>query len=77
MAGNSILLAAVSVLSAYQQSYFAFLIGKARLKYKVTPSAVTRSPEFERVFCAQQNCVEFHPIFIVAFWMAEWYLKIK
>ncbi|XP_011800054.1 PREDICTED: microsomal glutathione S-transferase 2-like [Colobus angolensis palliatus] len=53
MAGNSILLAAVSILSACQQSYFALQVGKARLKYKVTPPAVTGSPEFERVFRAQ------------------------
>ncbi|XP_039334982.1 microsomal glutathione S-transferase 2 isoform X3 [Saimiri boliviensis] len=52
MAGNSILLAAVSVLSACQQSYFALQVGKARLKYKVMPPAVTGSPEFERVFRA-------------------------
>ncbi|XP_045853913.1 microsomal glutathione S-transferase 2 isoform X3 [Meles meles] len=52
MAGHSILLAAVSVLSACQQSYFALHVGKARLKYKVTPPAVSGSPEFERIFRA-------------------------
>ncbi|XP_014639995.1 microsomal glutathione S-transferase 2 isoform X2 [Diceros bicornis minor] len=52
MAGNSILLAAVSVLSACQQSYFALQVGKARLKYKITPPAVSGSPEFERIFRA-------------------------
>uniref|UniRef100_A0A096MXG8 Microsomal glutathione S-transferase 2 n=2 Tax=Papio anubis TaxID=9555 RepID=A0A096MXG8_PAPAN len=75
MAGNSILLAAVSILSACQQSYFALQVGKARLKYKVTPPAVTGSPEFERVFRAQQNCVEFYPIFIITLWMAGWYFN--
>ncbi|XP_059553970.1 microsomal glutathione S-transferase 2 isoform X3 [Myotis daubentonii] len=52
MAGNSVLLAAVSVLSACQQSYFAMHVAKARLKYKVMPPAVSGSPEFERVFRA-------------------------
>uniref|UniRef100_A0A2K6GQF2 Microsomal glutathione S-transferase 2 n=1 Tax=Propithecus coquereli TaxID=379532 RepID=A0A2K6GQF2_PROCO len=52
MTGNSILLAAVSVLSACQQSYFALHVGKARLKYKIMPPAVTGSPEFERIFRA-------------------------
>ncbi|XP_057585906.1 microsomal glutathione S-transferase 2 isoform X4 [Hippopotamus amphibius kiboko] len=52
MAGNSILLAALSVLSACQQSYFALQVGKARSKYKVTPPAVSGSPEFERMFRA-------------------------
>ncbi|XP_006743437.1 microsomal glutathione S-transferase 2 isoform X5 [Leptonychotes weddellii] len=73
MAGHSILLAAVSVLSACQQSYFALHVGKARLKYKVTPPAVSGSPEFERIFRAQQNCVEFYPIFLITLWMAGWY----
>ncbi|KAF6095410.1 microsomal glutathione S-transferase 2 [Phyllostomus discolor] len=57
MAENSILLAAVSVLSVCQQGYFAAQVGKARLKYKVTPPAVFGSPEFERIFRAQGGSV--------------------
>ncbi|KAM6147892.1 microsomal glutathione S-transferase 2 [Erethizon dorsatum] len=75
MAGNAVLLAAVSVLSACQQSYFALQVGKARLKCKVRPPAVTGSPEFERVFRAQQNCVEFYPIFLITLWIAGWYFN--
>uniref|UniRef100_A0AC11E719 Microsomal glutathione S-transferase 2 n=1 Tax=Ovis aries TaxID=9940 RepID=A0AC11E719_SHEEP len=75
MAGNSILLAALSVLSACQQSYFAMQVGKARLKYKVMPPSVSGSPDFERIFRAQQNCVEFYPIFIITLWMAGWYFN--
>ncbi|XP_061047648.1 microsomal glutathione S-transferase 2 [Eubalaena glacialis] len=75
MPGNSILLAALSVLSACQQSYFALQVGKARSKYKVTPPAVSGSPEFERIFRAQQNCVEFYPIFMITLWMAGWYFN--
>ncbi|XP_073661653.1 microsomal glutathione S-transferase 2 [Tursiops truncatus] len=45
-------MAALSVLSACQQSYFALQAGKARSKYKVTPPAVSGSPEFERMFHA-------------------------
>ncbi|XP_037686626.1 microsomal glutathione S-transferase 2 isoform X2 [Choloepus didactylus] len=75
MAGNLILLAAVSLLSACQQFYFAVQVGKARLKYKITPPAVTGSPEFERIFRAQQNCLESYPIFLVTFWMAGFYFN--
>lgn len=75
MAGNSILLAAVSVLSACQQSYFALQVARARLKYKITPPAVFGSPEFERIFRAQQNCVEYYPIFMITLWMAGWYFN--
>ncbi|XP_062055060.1 microsomal glutathione S-transferase 2 [Lepus europaeus] len=75
MAGNSILLAAVSLLSACQQNYFAFRVGRARMKHKIMPPAVTGSLEFERVFRAQQNCAEFYPIFLTALWVAGWYFN--
>ncbi|XP_036914106.1 microsomal glutathione S-transferase 2 isoform X1 [Sturnira hondurensis] len=75
MAENWIWLAAVSVLSVCQQGYFAAQVGKARLKYKVMPPAISGSPEFERVFRAQQNCVEFYPVFLLTLWMAGWYFN--
>nr|XP_012621735.1 microsomal glutathione S-transferase 2 isoform X2 [Microcebus murinus] len=61
--------------SCFSQGYFALHVGKARLKYKVKPPAVTGSPEFERIFRAQQNCVEFYPIFLITLWMAGWYFN--
>uniref|UniRef100_A0A8C8W632 Microsomal glutathione S-transferase 2 n=1 Tax=Peromyscus maniculatus bairdii TaxID=230844 RepID=A0A8C8W632_PERMB len=51
-AGDSILLAAVSLLSACQQMYFTLNVGRARLKYKIAPPAVTGSLDFERIFRA-------------------------
>ncbi|KAM5255837.1 microsomal glutathione S-transferase 2 [Ctenodactylus gundi] len=75
MAGNMTLLAAVSFLSACQQSYFAFQVGRKRLKCKVSPPAVTGSPEFERTFRAQQNCVEGYPVFMIVLWVAGWYFN--
>ncbi|XP_032991276.1 microsomal glutathione S-transferase 2 isoform X2 [Rhinolophus ferrumequinum] len=64
MAGNSILLAAVSVLSACQQSYFALQVARARLKYKITPPAVFGSPEFERIFRAHFCCLSGSGVYI-------------
>ncbi|XP_020835770.1 microsomal glutathione S-transferase 2 [Phascolarctos cinereus] len=75
MASDSVLLAAVSILSTCQQIFFARQVGKAREKYKITPPAVTGSPAFERVFRAQQNCLEFYPLFLVTFWMAGWFFN--
>ncbi|XP_051012783.1 microsomal glutathione S-transferase 2 [Acomys russatus] len=75
MAGDSILLAAVSLLSACQQTYFALQVGQARLKYKIAPPAVSGSPEFERIFRAHQNSLELYSIFIVILWMAGWYFN--
>ncbi|XP_013370753.1 PREDICTED: microsomal glutathione S-transferase 2 isoform X6 [Chinchilla lanigera] len=57
MAGDAVLLAAVSILSACQQGYFASQVGRARLKCKVIPPAVTGSLEFERVFRAHFCCL--------------------
>lgn len=75
MAGSPVLLAAVSILSAFQQSYFAFRVGRVRKKYKIMPPAVTGSLEFERTFRAQQNCVEFYPVFLITLWMAGCYFN--
>ncbi|XP_072477191.1 microsomal glutathione S-transferase 2 isoform X2 [Notamacropus eugenii] len=75
MASDPVLLAAVSVLSVFQQLFFVWQVGKARKKYKISPPAVTGSPAFERVFRAQQNCVEFYPVFLVTFWMAGWFFN--
>uniref|UniRef100_A0A8B9C7K4 Microsomal glutathione S-transferase 2 n=1 Tax=Anser brachyrhynchus TaxID=132585 RepID=A0A8B9C7K4_9AVES len=69
MAGDFTLLAAVSLLSAFQQCHFARLVGKSRMKHKVMPPAVTGAPEFERTFRAQQNCVEFYPAFLTVLWI--------
>ncbi|CAM4546790.1 unnamed protein product [Lepidochelys kempii] len=75
MAGDLILLAAVSLLSACQQSHFAWLVGKSRKQHKIMPPEVTGTPEFDRIFRAQQNCVEFYSIFLVALWIAGWFFK--
>ncbi len=75
MAGDSVLLAAVSLLSACQQTYFAVHVGQARSKYKIPPPAVTGSLEFERIFLAQQNSLESFPLFILILWMAGWYFN--
>ncbi|KAL1778216.1 Microsomal glutathione S-transferase 2 [Sigmodon hispidus] len=75
MAGDSTLLAAVTLLSACQQIYFALHVGRARLKYKIAAPAVTGSPEFERIFRAQQNSLESFSIFIITLWMAGWYFN--
>ncbi|XP_077638757.1 LOW QUALITY PROTEIN: microsomal glutathione S-transferase 2 [Lonchura striata] len=50
--------------------HFAWLVGKLRMKHKVMPLAVTGVLEFDRTFHAQQNCVEFYPIFLAGLWTA-------
>ncbi|NXP11361.1 MGST2 transferase, partial [Thinocorus orbignyianus] len=70
MAGDLSLLAAVSLLSVLQQCHFSWLVGRSRMKHKVMPPAVTGAPEFDRTFRAQQNCVEFYPVFLATLWTA-------
>ncbi|MBN3316759.1 MGST2 transferase, partial [Atractosteus spatula] len=71
MAADHALLAAVTLLSALHQGYLARRVGKSRMKHNIMPPAITGHPEFERVFRAHQNCVEFYPIFLVMLWMSS------
>ncbi|XP_043827913.1 microsomal glutathione S-transferase 2 isoform X2 [Dromiciops gliroides] len=73
MASDSVILAAVTILSICQQMFFVWKVGSARKKYKIQPPATSGSPAFERVFRAQQNSVEFFPLFLVTLWMAGWF----
>jgi glutathione S-transferase len=45
------------------------LVGRARGQYKVSAPAVTGPPEFERVFRAHQNVLEWLPLFLPALWL--------
>ncbi|XP_068126040.1 microsomal glutathione S-transferase 2-like [Hyperolius riggenbachi] len=73
MGDHVILVAIVSLISACQQGYYARLVGRSRMKHKIMPPAVTGPPEFERTYRAQQNCVEFYPVFLVVLWVAGTY----
>ncbi|XP_038154107.1 microsomal glutathione S-transferase 2 [Cyprinodon tularosa] len=63
-----VLLAAVSLLSAFHMGYLARRVGWSRMAHKIMPPAVSGPPEFERTFRAHQNCVEFYPLFLVTLW---------
>ncbi|XP_069832949.1 microsomal glutathione S-transferase 2-like [Dendropsophus ebraccatus] len=67
---DAILIGIVTLLSACQHGYYARLVGRSRMKHKIMPPAITGHPEFERTFRAQQNCVEFFPIFLAVLWIA-------
>jgi glutathione S-transferase len=51
--------------------YFAasLQVGRARGKYGVKAPAVTGDPGFERAFRAQQNTLEWMPLFLPALWL--------
>ncbi|XP_027864230.1 microsomal glutathione S-transferase 2-like [Xiphophorus couchianus] len=65
---SPLLLAAVTLLSAFQMGYLARRVGWSRMAHKILPPVVSGPPEFERTFRAHQNCVEFYPLFLVSLW---------
>jgi glutathione S-transferase len=63
-------LTALATLLALGVYFYAGLaVGRARGKYGVKAPAVTGDPAFERVFRAQQNTLEWLPLFLPALWL--------
>ena len=61
---------ALATLAALAVYFLAgLLVGRARRKYHVRAPAVVGDPGFERVFRAQQNVMEWMPLFLPALWL--------
>ena len=56
--------------------YFAssILVSKARIKFGVKLPAISGNPDFERVFRAQMNTLEWLPIFLPSLWLFAIYI---
>ncbi len=56
--------------------YFAssILVSKARVKFDVKLPAISGNPDFERVFRAQMNTLEWLPIFLPSLWLFAIYI---
>ncbi|XP_038063411.1 microsomal glutathione S-transferase 2-like [Patiria miniata] len=67
--------AVVSLLHAYQLANMAKAVGSLRRKFKVSPPAINGDPGFERGFRAQQNTLEFTPMFMILLWIAAKFLN--
>ena len=52
---------------------FAWLVGKARVRYGVKAPAVAGNEHFERYFRVQQNTLELLILFVPALWIAAAY----
>ncbi|MGQ4648655.1 MAPEG family protein [Lyngbya aestuarii] len=50
-------------------------VGRARLKYKVSPPQTTGDPNFERVLRVQQNTLEQLVFFLPALWLFSLYVS--
>lgn len=61
----------VSLMAALQLTRFAKRVGQARMKHKIDYPKMTGDENFERALRAQQNSLEFFPVFIIALWMSS------
>lgn len=66
--------ASVSLLGALQLARFARRVGEARGKYKIPVPKTDGDPNFTRIFRAQQNNLEFYPIFLTLLWTSSIFL---
>lgn len=61
--------ALVTLLAIAVYFYSGILVGRARGIYGIKAPAVTGDPNFERLFRAQMNTLEWLPMFLPALWL--------
>ena len=69
------LTALVTCLAILMYFFFSFQVGKARQTYSIKAPAITGDPDFERVFRAHMNTLEWMPIFLPALWLFAIYIS--
>ncbi|WP_407156834.1 MAPEG family protein [Bradyrhizobium sp. STM 3557] len=67
--------ALVTVLAGAALFYASFRVGRARTRYGIKAPATTGNPDFERVFRAHMNMLEWMPIFLPALWLFAIYVS--
>ncbi|XP_071853927.1 microsomal glutathione S-transferase 2-like [Apostichopus japonicus] len=61
----------VSLVASFQMGRFAWAVGQARRKFKVPVPQTDGDEGFVRVFRAQQNTLEFAPLFLPCVWISS------
>jgi glutathione S-transferase len=69
------LTALVTCLVILMYLLFSFRVGKARATYGVKAPAISGNADFERVFRAHMNTLEWMPIFLPALWLFAIYIS--
>jgi glutathione S-transferase len=67
--------ALVTLLAVAFYFFFATRVAAAHGKFKVRLPATAGNPDFERVFRAHQNALEWMPTFLVPLWLCAVYLS--
>ena len=68
-----VLVAATTLLSLLTYFWLALRVARARSRYGVAAPAVTGNEDFERVFRAHQNTLEWLPLYLPALWLFAFY----
>ena len=69
------LTALVTLLAILVYFYSSILVSRARGKFGVKLPAISGNPDFERVFRAQMNTLEWLPIFLPSLWLFAVYVS--
>ena len=69
------LTALVTCLAILMYFFFSVQVSKARRTYGVKAPATSGNPDFERVFRAHMNTLEWMPIFLPALWLCAIYIS--
>ncbi|XP_078513267.1 arachidonate 5-lipoxygenase-activating protein [Lissotriton helveticus] len=67
---GTVLLAIVTLISVLQNGFFAHKVEIENTKQNARTFQRTGSPAFERVYTANQNCVDAYPTFLAVLWCA-------
>ncbi|MBS0472120.1 MAG: MAPEG family protein [Proteobacteria bacterium] len=76
MTPDTLLTAAVTILSVLFVFYTGIVVAQMRGKHSITAPAVTGHPEFERAYRVQVNTLEQFVIFLPLLWLATIYFKL-
>ena len=68
-----VLVAATTLLSLLTYFWMALRVARARGRYGVAAPAVTGNEDFERVFRAHQNTLEWLPLYLPSLWLFALY----
>jgi glutathione S-transferase len=67
--------ALITCLAVLVYCYASILVSRARGKFEVKLPAISGNPDFERVFRAHMNTLEWLPIFLPSLWLFAVYIS--
>src|SRR6266550_2608754 len=67
--------ALVTCLAILFYFFTAIQVSRARVAFGIKPPTISGNPDFERVFRAQMNTLEWMPIFLPSLWLFAIYIS--